>query len=1081
MSTNRIVWGLKIYLAEEHTQDTDIGLYTSGGESWFRWIESEITGTSETYKTGILAPNGIPAIDEGGDFTRGGAFITVKGIVVNICNAAKFYNDLDADNIGINGLRCDLIEFSQNVSTSVVTETVRAFFKTSVNAWDVRHYKLPLEPNVYGRNAAMGTQINSESYPYAGDSEQGKMIPMTFGDPDKPVLQFTERDLDKITFSYLYPNQELFESIAEIRIDFKYSTDLDEGKYCFRLIHVSPDGTSATVASQWDDIVANPTDYAVKVVFQGQVIDLYNDPSGSPVTDGSINIGKFRRIKTFVYDTLGSGTYAGETVGLLELNNEFEVPLGDSINAWGDSDCFLQFYRINWAAAIDVWPCNGFDDATQSEYLFNYQEDDDKFQKLPADVVESTADDNSVILEPQSLVDGLETLEWWTTRALTSSLGGRSTYRFQPSWESSYITLNRLELLTGGVASGFYGISTADKVDEYADNFDGTYNGTLSVSGGILTTTGGASRSGFGLVLVAGLADLLFADDNEYDSAYICMNLAHKWWSGGDISGGIVVGAFMKDNFTIKTLADWSSEGSAWDYATNRNIPDTDRNEKFWFETQEVTTINTTSYPFGNPVTATQRTGYPLFEIAIDQFKDAMQNLVIIMTNRVTASAAVTFAFDRFNDFQLVLKRSMNVQTLYANILGGRIYDDTWSSRKTDTDVMYSPVDLYEHACRLQNWSDAGDTSIEYGKAYSSSALINISEIELNYDNLAGGNFATGETITGGTSGATGTVHRDNGSDTLFLYNVSGAYENDEQISNGGGVTADVDGTAKRPQGGFDSPRLNSMRAMALSFQVTSFEESFTRVFKEKLLRTIWSVGYINEQGEECLEYLPKLGEDAITDSITLADCPDGMYPGDVVEPNPKNVYCAPFVRYKWNQAAQRFDGYIAIKNTHIDGGWSAEYTPGFSAAEGEEYWDRCHEELWDRYHQMEEPPSNLTDQKYIYRDQDAKLWLTTWIDWMLVRRIPFPVYYEKGSPWHVGKHLYITLPHQTNGVQTEAVIERIVKNKNRGFCQMSLAFFVVETFEYYHKGVMFTQAEGADADWKNTTDTGNPQYKDNM
>jgi hypothetical protein len=64
----------------------------------------------------------------------------------------------------------------------------------------------------------------------------------------------------------------------------------------------------------------------------------------------------------------------------------------------------------------------------------------------------------------------------------------------------------------------------------------------------------------------------------------------------------------------------------------------------------------------------------------------------------------------------------------------------------------------------------------------------------LVFDNKAGGNFAVGNTITGATSGATGKLITTDNATTMTLGAVSGTFQDNEQISNGAGVTADVNG-----------------------------------------------------------------------------------------------------------------------------------------------------------------------------------------------------------------------------------------------------------------------------------------------
>jgi hypothetical protein len=63
--------------------------------------------------------------------------------------------------------------------------------------------------------------------------------------------------------------------------------------------------------------------------------------------------------------------------------------------------------------------------------------------------------------------------------------------------------------------------------------------------------------------------------------------------------------------------------------------------------------------------------------------------------------------------------------------------------------------------------------------------------MQVDYDNLAGGSFAVGDTITGAS--ATGIVVGI-GTGYVILDHTSGAFQDNEVIGNGSGVTADVDG-----------------------------------------------------------------------------------------------------------------------------------------------------------------------------------------------------------------------------------------------------------------------------------------------
>lgn len=66
--------------------------------------------------------------------------------------------------------------------------------------------------------------------------------------------------------------------------------------------------------------------------------------------------------------------------------------------------------------------------------------------------------------------------------------------------------------------------------------------------------------------------------------------------------------------------------------------------------------------------------------------------------------------------------------------------------------------------------------------------------LTINYTNLAGGTFAVGDTITGGTTGATAVITSDDGVSALMAYMTSAgvAFDGSEVLDNGGGVTADM-------------------------------------------------------------------------------------------------------------------------------------------------------------------------------------------------------------------------------------------------------------------------------------------------
>ena len=89
------------------------------------------------------------------------------------------------------------------------------------------------------------------------------------------------------------------------------------------------------------------------------------------------------------------------------------------------------------------------------------------------------------------------------------------------------------------------------------------------------------------------------------------------------------------------------------------------------------------------------------------------------------------------------------------------------------------------------------DSMLHYDGSYWASVGLNAAVSTLDYDAETGA-FAEGETLTGGTSGATATIQRviDNGTiGTLLLTGISGTFQDNETITDGATGSADADGT----------------------------------------------------------------------------------------------------------------------------------------------------------------------------------------------------------------------------------------------------------------------------------------------
>ena len=125
--SNLIIQAVEIKLGAEYTENTAIGLYTVSSLSYLRWSEATLTGTTDTWATGILLKNGIGDIVASSDLTRGGAMAQYSGLSVTCANALKLMQTLKDLQINIIGLSCSVTEFIGTLGNSDATSATVIF------------------------------------------------------------------------------------------------------------------------------------------------------------------------------------------------------------------------------------------------------------------------------------------------------------------------------------------------------------------------------------------------------------------------------------------------------------------------------------------------------------------------------------------------------------------------------------------------------------------------------------------------------------------------------------------------------------------------------------------------------------------------------------------------------------------------------------------------------------------------------------------------------------------------------------------------------------------------------------------
>jgi hypothetical protein len=77
----------------------------------------------------------------------------------------------------------------------------------------------------------------------------------------------------------------------------------------------------------------------------------------------------------------------------------------------------------------------------------------------------------------------------------------------------------------------------------------------------------------------------------------------------------------------------------------------------------------------------------------------------------------------------VAFKKSVSISTALYTPFAGRVYNSTWDGRRSISNCVNNLLDVYEFACRAQNWGEVGATEAP-GKAYGSGALINTASFD---------------------------------------------------------------------------------------------------------------------------------------------------------------------------------------------------------------------------------------------------------------------------------------------------------------------------------------------------------------
>ena len=990
MSTAILTQGIKIFLKSKYVENKSIGLLDNAttATSDIRLIEQETAGTSELYMHGVLAAEGIGERSWSSDLSRGGAVATIESVSVEWDNTAQYFKSLQNLSIAIHGCKAHIVEFSKNVATGVVTETVVYRGIAKVTQWNETDYRVEVESD--DRDANVSTQIDATTYPDASDDIVGNAIPVTFGTIDKAMLT---RTADKIT---KYTGSEI------------KSTIFDPTDAMVFPVYSS----SGTPALSYYLMLGNQVGAGVPTTLNLAGKYLYVVQGGSVGPSGDDYTGEYRKIASYM-------TTSNRV--LVALEAPFPKTLSESTTALGDNQAWVSIVDLPKAYDLDVWKCKNFlDDAgaptstSLKVYSFSYtktvemglvsaaadisnktyvvREYANKFTLLPNASFTPNANKNKLTVESIRFVDNdPDNIDYFTVLPVVNpmvntavdlavwDIDGSSdhhNYKLDHRGNGLYYT-NTSSPTIQAIIKNYFDNSIVSQTGNVTDLVD--FDGSTGMQFKIITPSTPSHLYGYPNCCFSLLFDFPELPDGfEWDDAYIIIKgdtsllatgtgaeMSANFWGGSNCK-------FMYRKFIgYATQCVAESYTSKLDHAYNINdLPSFYASNTGYSNNENFYCDNASTNPLPLNVMGIAQLNMNL--TGLDKYNSIYQGCVNIHNiwniNYVARESATWIV--NVQELAICFRKKNSIKKNVFSYASGRVRDAAWRAGKVATDLLESPGDVIEHLCRLENWQDETSTVYNWGKAYCAEALIK-------------------------TSGA----------------------------------------------GSFDDSELAGTNALAIARQITDYDSAWVNNLKQSICQQFGLGQYRNATGYECLAYIVDKAASTPTDTITLADIPDGMEPGEVQEPRAEDVYCYNLqFKYNYNYGSQKYDGLVTITNTQA-ASYDPAYVTGYTGGLKEALWTYAHL-LFLKYGNVKQPPTEMTELSWV-RNEALAGWIAFYVlRWQGKRRIQVPVVYSKVKTWDIFKHILLNLPHQTDGVDFECVIEKIKHDPHKNISILDLVMY---------------------------------------
>lgn len=1038
-TTNVLIHSEQNIIASVGTNSFTIGYdlkyaYTVGGVN-----EIRITASSVFYFIRYQAQAyprliEISTFGQSIDITRGGGIAENIGGFLTLQNTDRFNKYCEDNSIYLNGKSLKIwVLIGSKVATGENNFYILGTYECETPYWSVTQYTIPFRSNLLTRNVNITQKTNHTTHPNASNDQIGKAIPASFGNLIPSFNSDGSFDTNCVALGVRTSDKLEYKEFADVTsVGQNLTIEVAEPDDCnIKPLRIFTVGTSFTsvvgeMPKKHEILIGNSSHWYVSgsSITQNYDISDYFDDVYVHCIEGS-GSGNYRRItKAEILENLhGNSGYL-----CLDLADYYKEMLqGTSGVGVGevDNQSFVELVKINRQYTFDTWPCYGFlNESSQSIStnleLYVYDNDlkstgsvdssdevtvytnlrEKKFLDFPSNALRiiDTSLNNQVDVDLKQYQDDIES---------------SSSFKIIPVRSPKWCVHS-----TGKMQQDF-GFDAS--IDYYSDGLYSDYPVPLQTNtvdfNSVITNNlvygykQFEMQGGHKYIIAINFKMPIIRDDFKFDNLFLGINgyctvddIYDTDYHFYNVKSQLL---YRSDWGTNKSTLIHQSNGVLYQNASSYATAHVSDLPLFYYNGYGYTA----GYSFYNSTHfispgVLHICGYESFKFneitTIEQFNKYRDFVFTFEIDAIGATLPGNNILCTFNlsNMALIFEKKVSIKEKVFSFLSGRIYNDTWDSRRTAADLIFTPLDIYEHACRLQRFQgDADYTNKNYGSSYANYPLIKL----------------TGE-------------------------------------------------------GSFDASEdnLNATRtAIMIATQLLDYDKCYTDWIKKTICKNFNLIGYTDANGYECVKSIVRYGTTPSI-NLTLLDIID-RNSIKIIEPDPKNIFCQPFVRYNFNTATEDFEGFIEVTNV-----WHDSYVEGdvIGSPYASSLWTACHN-LYLKIGVIEKPPSDFTD-LYFACGRDgyivARDYLYNWILSMDNPTISFKMHLSKCYTYQLGMRFTITLPHQTNNTITECILSKIIFKLEAPYdCELSATMLTSTSDPEYFINRVIVSPGTDSGDWDRT------------